>query len=551
MVRNVIPVRNVVDSAPAYMSPLPGSKVAIADPSTPTLAPTFQLTDPESFGDLPMSSPPSETPSPAAGDAEGSQQASMEQLLAVLEREIYEGRNHTTKPSSVAQGSGAESTDNATYPELEKFLLELTSTENATGIANLAPREDIASHEAFSVRHSEYVVEENWPETEVLSVDDSDDARSMPPLDISEVVGSIQQYEVEEPETDGRLTEVGVIRPYAFVSDEPQAPEIAIQVFNEDASITATQIQLTASSPESVTTPILEYPELPVDAPRSVVTLESEPLSAAATIPAPIVADPSVPDPVPGSSPASTAPDDSSFAPRLSIGPSLKASDPEPSQISTGISGLFTPAQRSGDGTPVLLEYETAEAPRAPDESNIVVLAISTPPADDRPPSVKSLTAVKEDGGSAGDEDLVNPTLKTSEPLSANANMLAAAVEDVNVKEPNPHSVDTDDDISSTPRGGSVEPAASPLFTGDTPGASPPYADRPDAMASGGERLHQVTDIAEGDEDADGEADPDYPQEVAAEAEAAVGTKAASNEVGNDIHNCEEILPHPQNLPAR
>ena len=305
-----------------------------------------------------------------------------------------------------------------------------------------------------------------------------------------------------------------------------------------------------SSSPESVTTPILEYPELPVDAPQSEVTLESEPLSAAVIIPAPIVADPSVPDPVPGSLPASPAPDDSSFAPRLSVVPPPKASDPEPSQISTGISGLFTPAQRSGDGTPVLLEYETAEAPRTPDdESNIVVLAISTPPADDRPASDKSLTAGREDGGNAEDEDPVNPTLKAPGPLSANANLLAVAVEDVNPKEPNPHSVDTDDDISSTPRGGSVEHAASPLVTGDTSGASLTYADRPDAMASGGERLHQVTDIAEGDEDADGEADPDYPQ-AAAEADVAVGTRAASNEVGNVIHNSEEI-PHPQNLPPR
>jgi hypothetical protein len=538
-------VRCVV-SAAAYMFLLPGAKVVIADLSTPTLAPTFQLTDPESFGDLPMSSPPSETPSPAADDAEGLQQPSMEQLFAVLEREIYEGRSRTTKPSLVAQGSGAEPTDNGVYQELENFLSELSSSENATGIVGLAPRADVASHEVFSVQHSEYVVEENWPESEVLSVDDSDDARSMPPLDMPEVVGTIGRYEVEEPETDGRSTEVGVIRPYAFVSDETQAPEIAIEVFDEDASITATRTQLAASSPESVTTPVLEYPEFPVDAPRSEVTLESEPLSAAVVIPAPIVADPSVPDPVPGDSlPASPAPVDSSFAPRLSIVPPLKASDLEPTQISTGISGLFTPAQRSGDGTPVLLEYETAEATRTPDnESNTVQLAMSTPPADDRPPSDKSLSAGKEDGGTTGDRDLVNPTLTTP----ANAHQLAAAVADANAQEPNPHSVDTDDDISSTPRGGSVEPAASPLITGDTSGASFKHFDRPDAMASYGEQF-QVTDIAEGDEDADGEADPDYPQEFATEA--AVGAEAASNEVGNVIHNGEETHPHPENSSAR
>jgi hypothetical protein len=295
----------------------------------------------------------------------------------------------------------------------------------------------------------------------------------------------------------------------------------------------------------------LEYPDFPADAPRSEVTLESEPFSAAVIIPAPIVADPSVPDPVPGDSLlASPAPVDSSFAPQHSIVPPLKASDLEPAQISTGISGLFTPAQRSGDGTPVLLEYETAEAPRTPDnESNTVLLAMSTPPTDDRPPSVKTLTAGEEDESTARDRYLVTPTLTAPGPLSANSHQLAAAVVDATAQEPNPHSVDTDDDISSTPRSGSVEPAASHLFTGDTSGTPFKHSDRPDAIASGGEQPHEDADVAEGDEDADGEADPDYPQEVAAEA--AVGAKAASNEVGNVIHNGEGIHPHPEIPPAR
>ena len=521
----------------------PGPKAAIADPSTPTLAPTFQLADPESFGDLPMSSPPSGTPSPAADDAERSQQPSIEQLFAVLQREIFEGRSRTPKPATLpAQGSGAEPTDNGAYQEIEKILSELSSTENATGVTGLAPREDMASHEeVFSMQHSEYVVEENWLETEVLSVDDSDDVRSIPALDILEVVGTIQHYEVEEPETDGRSTEVSVIRPYAFVADNAQAPEIAIQAFNnEDASVTGTRTQL-ASPPESISSPVLEYPDFSLDAPRSEGTLQSGPLSAAVIIPAPIVADPSVPDPVPGdSSPASLAPIDSSITPRLSILSPLKTSDPEPSQISTGISGLFTPAQRSGVVTPVLLEEETAEAPKTPDDANTGLSALSTPPADDSTPSNKCLAASKEDGGNAGDEDLVNsPGL-----LSANTRQLAAGAVDVDAREPNPDSVETDDDISSTPRGGSVEPATSPSLTGDTSGASLNYPNRPDILASG-------IDIAEGDEDADGEADPDYPQGVAAVADAVVETKAASTEVGNDSRNGEEMAPHPENLPAR
>ncbi|KAH9067608.1 hypothetical protein EDB87DRAFT_12851 [Lactarius vividus] len=179
---------------------LGGPKVAIADPSTPTLAQTFQLTDAESFGDLPMSSPPSESPSPAADEE-------LQQLFAVLKRDV-EGRSQTPKPSSfLARESEAESTDNWAYQELEKILSkELSATENATGIAGPAPMEDMASQEVFSAQHSEYVVEESRPETEVFSVGDSDDARSIP-LDMPEVVETIQQYEVEEPETDIRSTE--------------------------------------------------------------------------------------------------------------------------------------------------------------------------------------------------------------------------------------------------------------------------------------------------------------------------------------------------------
>jgi hypothetical protein len=500
-----------------------------------------------------MSSPPSETPSPAADDhAEKSQQPSIEQLFAVLEREIYEGRSQTPKPSTLlARESGAEPTDNWAYQELEKFISEeLSATEDASGIEGLVPREDMASREeVFSMQHSEYVVEENGPETEVLSVDDSDDARSIP-LDMLEVVETIQLYEVEEPET-GCLTDVGVIQLFTFVTDDTQVSETAIQVSNDEDS-TALRIQPAVSSPESVSTPVLEHPVLSASAPRSEGTLQASLPSAAEIIPAPTVADPSVPDPVMGDSlPTSYVPTDPYIAPRLSLVPPVKAYELEPSQISTGISGLFTPAQRSGVGTPVLLEDETAEAVRTPDdESNTGLLASSTPPADSRPSSDKH---GEEDGGNAEDEDLVWPdnSIEALGPLSPNAHQLGATVVDVDAQNPNPRSVEIDDDISSTPRDGSVEPVVSPpLLTGDTSGTSLKYSDRPDVLASGGE-LHPDpgTDTAEGDEDADGEADPDYPQEDAADV--AVESEVASSKVGSDTRSCAEIVPNPENHPAR
>ena len=509
-----------------------------------------------------MSSPPSETPSPVADDhTERLQQSSIEQLFAALQREICEGRSQTPKPSPKpstlpARESGAEPTDNWTYQELEKLLSEdFSATGDATGIAGFPPSEDMASREeVFSMQHSEYVVEETGPETEALSVDDSDDAHSIPPLDMLEVVETIRQYEVEEPET-GCLTEVGVIRLYTFVTDDTQVSGIAIQVSNdEDASIMAprTRTQSAVSSPESVPTPILEYPVLSVSTPRSEGTLQASLPSAAVTIPAPIVADPSVPDPVPGdSSPISPVPIDPDIAPRLSIVTPLKASDHEPSQMSTGISGLFTPAQRSGVVTPVLLEGETAEPLRTPDnESDNDLLAVSTPPVDGRTSSDKYTG--EEDGENSADKDLVWPdnSIEAVGPLSPNARQVGATVVDVDAQDPQPHSVQTDDDISSTPRGGSVASAVSPrLPTGDSSGTSLKYLDRPDGLASGGERHPDPGTDAEGDEDADGEADPDYPQEDAADV--AVESEVASSKAGNGIRTCAENVPNLENSPAR
>jgi len=495
---------------------------------------TFQLTDAESFGDLPMSSPPSESPSPAADDHAERMQPSIDQLFAALEREIYGGRGQIPTPSTIlARESGAESTDNSAYQELEKILLEeLPVTENGTDITNLVPAENTASQgEVFYMQRSEYVVEENGIETEVLSVDGSDDTCSIPNLEMAEVMETIQPYEVEEPE-DTCSIEVSTIRLCTVVSDYTQVPETANQFSNDEyASITT----------ESVASPVLEYPVFSVSAPQTKASLQ------AATVPAPIVADPSVPDPVPGD-PSPTPPETihNPIAPRLSIVPPLKASDPEPSQISTGISGLFTPAQRSGVATPVL-EDETAEASRTPYGSNNGVMTVSTPPVDNRPPLNEFLIAGVEDGGVAVDQDLVWPD-KVPEPLFPNVHQLGPAVLDrVDPQDPNPDAVETDDDISSTPRGGSVEPTVShSLPTGDTSEALLKYSEHLGVLVAGGKR-HPDTDIAEGDEDADGEADPDYPQ---MDADVTVDS-VASEKIGNDARNGEKIVGSLENPPAR
>jgi hypothetical protein len=173
------------------------------------------LTDTDSFGDLPVSSPPSEAPSPAPvqpAEAFELQQQSIEQLLADLEREASEKRSQVSEPLDLlARQPEAVSANSWASRELENIL----SSSNVGGETGSAPTEHSTSQEAtFSTQFPEYIVEEIRLSSQVsISIPDDDlgDTRSIPPPDSTEVAEMVQLYEVEEPRTDGRLTEVGVI----------------------------------------------------------------------------------------------------------------------------------------------------------------------------------------------------------------------------------------------------------------------------------------------------------------------------------------------------
>jgi len=171
------------------------------------------LTDTDSFGDLPVSSPPSEAPSPAPvqpAEAFELQQQSIEQLLADLEREASEKRGQVSEPLDLlARQPEAEAPNSWASRELENILL----SGNVGSDTGSAPAEHSTPQEAaFSTQFPEYIVEEIRFGSQVsIPDDDLGDTRSIPPPDLAELAEMVQLYEVEEPRTDGRLTEVGVI----------------------------------------------------------------------------------------------------------------------------------------------------------------------------------------------------------------------------------------------------------------------------------------------------------------------------------------------------
>jgi len=188
------------------------------DPRAPIIAPTFQLAETDSFGDLPVSSPPSETPSPTPGQPTGESKLrrhSIEQLLADFEQESSERHSQApVSPGSLARQSEAETANVWPSQDIENILSgEISVPEDVVEVSGSTPSERGISQEAdFAIRYPGYIVEEvKFEAPLVLPDDDFGDTRSIPSPDLVEVAETIQWYDVEEPKTDGRLTEVGTI----------------------------------------------------------------------------------------------------------------------------------------------------------------------------------------------------------------------------------------------------------------------------------------------------------------------------------------------------
>jgi hypothetical protein len=593
MVRDRIRYGRLARLSTLILSRYLGPEVTLVDPPMPQLASTLQLTDADSFGDLPVSSPPSESPSPVPAEqrteAYELQQHSIEQLFADLESEALEEFILATQQPPASRGgqSAAGSANAWTSQELENILSgEITIDNNATGVSGSTPREDIKSQVVpFSTQRLGYTVEENTCEKDVLlPADDFDDALSIPPPDLAELVEVIQHYEVEEPKTDGRLTEVRAIQcVHVFRADDMQELELSINLSSHTGGSTPgpqliPSCQCTA--PGILNQPVCSLPptkELPHPSGESAGGASQADLSTTLlTIPAPIVADPSVPDPVPGDScPDSPAIIDSPNASEISIIPLSfqKVYDFDARQLSSGTSGLFTPAQWSDGGTPVLLEDETAEAPTSlHSDADKSPATPSTPPhAHAEHSSTERLTVVQEDGGSEDHADVtwVSNLVEPSESAVANERSLGVEAVGVDAENPAVDVVQLDNDKSTpTPLDRHAKLILSlphkvdtTLAKGISPGNPPKESpERPNVLAASGECLPGSRKVIEGDVDADGEADPDYSSAEGNVGEVNLGHapqpvyeggRVACRKVSNDASSLTEVFQKSEPLPTR
>jgi hypothetical protein len=250
----------------------------------------------------------------------------------------------------------------------------------------------------------------------------------------------------------------------------------------------------------------------------------AEPSSAVPHIPAPIVADPSVPDPVPGGSltrsPVITDPPNASGL--FIIPPTFtRVIDLDSSQISSCASGLFTPAQRSDGGTPAQLEDDAAEALTPPQngaDKGPATASIPLQPEVDPLPIERFITGYKDDAD-AGDkdaclDDLIEPTqlLPSDEhPVGIETVGGDAQISAVDAIE----CADKNSLLSSR---GTTKLSVSQFLkeestlTSDVSARNPLKGspEHPDVLDPSSERLLRSPSIAGGDEDADGEVDPDY-----------------------------------------
>lgn len=165
-----------------------------------------------------MSSPPSETPSPTPGRSTGEFQLrrhSIEQLLAGFGRETSERRSQVpVSPGSLARQSEAETATVWPSQDIENILSgEIFVPDNVVEVSGSTSSERGISQETdFVIHYPGYIVEEvKFEAPFLLPDDDFGDTHSIPSHDLAEVTETIQWYDVEEPKTDGRLTEVGMI----------------------------------------------------------------------------------------------------------------------------------------------------------------------------------------------------------------------------------------------------------------------------------------------------------------------------------------------------
>jgi len=115
-------------------------------------------------------------------------------------------------PGSLARQSESETASVWPSQDIENILSgEISVPDDVVEVSgSTSPERGISQEADFPIRYSGYIVEEvKFEAPFLLSDDDLGDTRSIPSPDLAEVAETIQPYAVEEPKTNGRLTEVG------------------------------------------------------------------------------------------------------------------------------------------------------------------------------------------------------------------------------------------------------------------------------------------------------------------------------------------------------
>jgi hypothetical protein len=124
-------------------------------------------------------------------------------------------------PGSLARQSESETADVWPSQDIENILSgEISVPDDVVEVSGSTSSERGISQEAdFAIRYPGYIVEEVKVEAPLLLPDDDfGDTRSIPSPELAEVAETIQPCDVEEPKTDGRLTDVGTIHQVRIAS---------------------------------------------------------------------------------------------------------------------------------------------------------------------------------------------------------------------------------------------------------------------------------------------------------------------------------------------
>lgn len=207
--------------------------------------------------------------------------------------------------------------------------------------------------------------------------------------------------------------------------------------------------------------------------------------------------------------------------PGLSIAPpaALRVIDHDPFQINSGTSGLFTPAQRSDGGTPIQLEDDVTEALAIPHNGADKGLeAASIPLRTGVDPSLRFITD-DENGSKAEDKDVrgENELIEPSQLVSDGRQLRIGAV-GVGAPKPRVDTIESAAEASPPTCQGSAKPTISQFPKEDSSLKSEVSsgilfqgsAEHSGVLDPSSGYVLETPSIAEGDEDADGEADPDY-----------------------------------------